>query len=662
MEEGFQYLENGNFDKAEIFFNKILEEYPQNKTANICYGRAVGLNGNAVKSVEIFTQLLNNNPSDLEIQLNFAESLLWNKEYEKAKTYYTSLVIENPTNFNSLLGFANTFSNLKEFKNALIFVNKALEVSPKNPNALLSRKYIRLGFANEFNEEQKYQEAIALLNENLIDFPNDKETLLNKANIFLINKETYNAREIYYRLAINKKDSIIALNGLSLTAHIDGKNKLALKKANKALLMSKNITDTTLIKQTKERYIQALIWNKKYQKAETNINKLITSYGPQNWIISLRATLGMYRSDFKKSIEDYQQILSKDTLSFDGNLGIANAYFANAEIKKAYKSVFETLAIFKNQKDATSLLKKMNKIHTPFIEEKLSYSYDNGNNIAYASTTKISFPFCSKVSYAANYEYRKTENTISLNDAISNNFSLELNYKLHPKMIFNVKTGVSQANSVSKDYSKLLVEAFLKMQPFKLQNLELGYTREVQNFNADLVDQEIASNNLFFNYNITTNFNVGLFTQYFYTTQSDDNTRNLLFTSLYYNFLSKPVIKGGVNYQYLTFKNQVPATYFSPRKFNSIEGFIDLSNNNKNIFYSLTIANGYQFIENQTKQSTYRIQAKFGYNFSERFLGNVYATKSNIASATVSGFTFTEFGFVLKWDLTKNPIFLHQLN
>ena len=35
-------------------------------------------------------------------------------------------------------------------------------------------------------------------------------------------------------------------------------------------------------------------------------------------------------------------------------------------------------------------------------------------------------------------------------------------------------------------------EVFFKMKPLKLQDLEIGYKREVQNFNADLVDKEIA--------------------------------------------------------------------------------------------------------------------------------------------------------------------------
>ena len=184
----------------------------------------------------------------------------------------------------------------------------------------------------------------------------------------------------------------------------------------------------------------------------------------------------------------------------------------------------------------------------------------------------------------------------------------------------------------------------------------------MQNFNSDLINKEIVSNNFYANYNISTNIKFGWFTQYFYTTQSDSNTRNLLFTSLYYNFLSKPVLKGGINYQYIAFKNQVPTDYFSPKKFNAVEIFADfLKDENaaevKSIFYNVNAATGFQFIEDGDKQWTYRIQAKFGYKLSDRLLANVYGLRSNIASATAAGFTYNEFGFRLKWLLSSKPVF-----
>ena len=663
MQEGFNYLETGKYKEAEDFFEVVLKDHPTNKTAKLCYGRAVGLNGNAKKATTIFTKMLDDYPNDFEVKLNYAESLLWGSQFIKAKDYYNGLVNEDPKSFSALLGFANTLSNLKEYSDALLYVNKALEVSPGNPNALNSKKYIRLGYAYQYQQKQEYDNALKLLNENLKDFPLDKETLQNKANVYLIKNEPEKAKKVYYQLATNKKDSIIALNGLSLVSHLQGKEKKALQISTESKEKVSKVNDTLLLKQTIERYIQALIWNKKFKEADKNINELIKTKPNENWVLALRATLGMYRSDFKETIADYTQILKNDDKSFDGNLGISNALFADGKTDEAYQAVYKTLEVFPKQKDASNFLKKLNEDFTPYVEEKLSYTFDNGDNIALASNTEVVFPFSTKFKVSANYQYRQTENKITSNKASSNNFSLALDYKLRPKITFNSTIGINQASSFTNDYTQLLVNAFFKMQPLKLQNLEFGYKREVQNFNADLLDKEIVVNNFYLNHNISSNFNLGWFTQYFYSTQSDENTRHLLFTSLYYNLLSKPALKGGFNYQFITFKNQVPTVYFSPEKFNAVEIFIDLLKDekitdSKDLFYGLSAATGFQFIEDDKKQSTYRLQGKFGYKFSDRFLTNVYGQHSNIASATAAGFTFTELGLRLKWLIDKKPVFI----
>jgi tetratricopeptide (TPR) repeat protein len=660
MQEGFTNLEKGEFSKAEVFFKIILKDYPTNKTARLCYARAVGLNNQPEKALEIFVDLKKEYPGDLEIELNYAESLLWNKNYADAKVFYSKLVADNPTNFVAHLGYANTLSNLKEFKDALFYVNKALEISPGNAGALVSRKYIKLGYANEMVSAKQYTQAEAFYNEILVDFPNDKETLLNKANLYLITKDIAKGKEVYSQIAI--ENPIIALNGLSLIEHIDGKESQALATSNKAVEAAKNSTDVTLIKQTQERNVQALIWNKKYKLAETQINELNTKYANENWLLALSATLAIYRSDFKESIKYYEAILVNDSKSFDGNLGIANAYYASGEIDQSVKAVYQTLEIFKNQNDAMNFLKKLKEEHTPTLEEKLSYSFDNGNNTAITSRTLITFPLSTKWALNTTYQYRKTENSNTNISANANDFLLGASYKFHPKISFNLDGGITSASSPTTSYTSFLLNANFKIKPMKLQDLEIGYKRDLQNFNTDLIDKQISANNYYFNYNIGSNFKLGWFTQYFYTAQSDNNSRNLLFTSLYYSFLSKPVLKGGFNYQFIAFKDQVPTIYFSPSQFNAYEVFVELLKDekiaeNNTWFYNLNLATGYQYIEKLDKQSTYRIQAKLGYKFSDRLLVNIYGLKSNIASAAASGFTYTELGFRLKWNIFNKPVF-----
>ena len=666
MKEGFTYLETGKYKQAEKFFAAVLKEYPTNKTARLCYGRAVGLNGEATKATAIFTSLLKEYPTDFEVKLNYGESLLWGKNYAKAKNYYKALLQENDKSFPALLGYANTLSNLKEFKEALKYVDKALIVLPGNNNALISKKYMRLGLANKKLQTKEYTSAEKLLKENLNIFKNDKESLLNLANLYLISNQIEKAKKTYEQIGENPDNKLTSLNGISLAYHLEADNKKALQISKIAIKSINPNTSKTLKNQTTERYIQALIWNKKYTLAKIEIDKLLTNNKtPDNWMLSLRATLNIYKSDFKKSLEDYNLILDKDSASFDGNLGKANALKASGFYKKAYTSAENTLTFYTKQKDATNFIKQLDASFTPFIETNNSYSYDNGNNEANAFNINTEIPFSTKFKVLANYNYRITANSVTDLEATSNNFLLGASYQLLNNLTVKGSLGVISSDSETSKYTQLLTDISLTIKPFKLQNLEIGYKRDIQNFNAELLNREIVQNNLIVNYSVNTNFNLGWFTQYYYTFQNDDNTRNLLFTSLYYNILEKPSMKAGINYQNISFKNQVPTIYFSPSTFNAVEIFVNIIKDeaiakNKDWFYGLTAATGFQYIEEQKRQSTYRIQAKLGYKFSDRALINLYGTKSNIASASAAGFTFTEFGLRFKWLFLKNPIFRKQ--
>lgn len=665
MQEGFTHLETGRFAQAESFFENVLKNYPDNKTANLCYGRAVGLNGNPAKANAIFTTMLEQYPDDFEIELNYAESLLWNKKYSEAKVFYAGLIEKQPQSFPALLGYANTLSNLKEYPEALSYVNKALEVSPGNANAMVSRKYIRLGYSAMLVQEKQYEEAQLMLDDNLKDFPNDKDTLLNKANIYLITKQTDEAKDAYSKIAVNANDSVVAMVGYSLADHINGKDKKALVWANKALEKAENVNDEMVIKLAKERHIQALIWNRKFKEAEAAIEEERTINPNEGYVLAASATLGMYKSDYRQSITDYENILAQDSLSFDGNLGIANAYFADGKPVEAYSAANKTLSIFKNQKDAEAFLQKLNTTYSPFVEEKLGYSFDNGKNRAYYTNTLLSVPVSTKITFNGLYQYRKTKNDNTNVEAETNDFKIGMQFQALPKLSFNLALGSSNASSFNNSYSQFLADVFFKIKPFKMHDAEIGYKRDIQNFNADLIDSEITADNMYINYNVGTNFNLGWFTQYYYTSQSDGNDRNLLFTSLYYNFMYAPVLKAGINYQYISFQERRPEVYFSPKRFNVGEVFVDFLKDeqvaeSKSLFYNLNGAVGYQFIESDQKQATYRLQGKIGYKFSHRLLINLYGLHSNIASTTAAGFTYTELGFRLKWYLTSKPLFIRS--
>ena len=656
MQEGFAYLETGKYQEAVTYFESVLETYPENKTARLCYGRAVGLQGDAPKTVAIFENLLKEYPQDFEIQLNYAESLLWNKKYTEAKTYYETLLKKDDTSFPTLLGYANTLSNLKMYEKALAYVNKALTVLPGNANALVSKKYIYLGYANQYVQSQEYDTALILLQKNIEVDPSDTETLLNIANVYLITSAFAKAKTTY--LTLEKNDSIIALNGLSLVSHLEGKEKEALKISKRAMALLTDQTDETVRNQTVERFAQALVWNKKYTISGHVIDSLTQVYPDKNWVRSLRATQDVYTGDFKKALIQYDFILEKDSLSFDGNLGKANAQKALGDYEKAYDQAAKAYAIFGKQKDVMTFTKTLDKQFTPVVETRTSYSFDNGDNEATTFLANASVPLSTKLKVFGAYQYRDAQNTVTNSEAKASSVYVGLRYAVKPRVMLNAQAGITDVTTNDGNYAAFLADVSLSLQPGKRQNLDLGYRREWEDFNADLLQRAIAKNTLYGTYNLSTNADIGWYTQYNFTFQNDDNQKHLLFTSLYYSIFDKPLLKTGINYQYITFKDQVPAIYFSPESFNVVEVFVDFLKNQKGKwFYNLNAATGLQFIEDQEQQATYRFQGKLGYHVSERLSVDVFGLHSNIASATAAGFRFTEVGFHVKWDLTKKPIF-----
>ena len=445
---------------------------------------------------------------------------------------------------------------------------------------------------------------------------------------------------------------------MALAEHIGEKEKKALSIAKVAKSKVALLSDSTLKERTYERYVQALIWNRKYKTARHQIDSLQKVHPNKNWILALKATLGLYTADAKMSIENYAAIIAVDSTSFDGNLGKANALFAADRIHDAYTAAFKTLEIYENQKDAKGFIEKLNALYTPAIEEHAAYTFDNGNNEAFYTRTQVEVPFSLKFKTTMSYLYRTTRNSVTQNNANSHVLLAGIEYKLFPKTVLKTIFGLNNSRFLQDAYTQPVFDTKLMLQPYKLQNLELGYQREVQNFNADLIEREIVMNHYGLNYNLGTNFNLGWYTQLMHTQQSDANSRNLLFTSLYYTLFRKPILKVGFNYQYIAFKNQVPMIYFSPERYQAVEVFADIRGkiSQKTNFMAST-ASGFQKVEEDPNTVIFRAEASVQHQFSKRLSACLYGKYSNIASATAAGFEFTELGLKLKWMLTKTPLF-----
>lgn len=646
METGFAYLEEGNWTEASTFFENVLKEYPDNKTAKLCYGRAIGLAGQPDEASLIFTSLLEDHPGDLEIELNLAESLLWREKYEEAKAYYVRLVAKDSVSFPALLGLANSYANTKQYNKALNIVEKALQIDPENFGAKTSRKYMKLGMASQYAKQNQVDAAITLLQENFIDFPGDTDTAMLIAEQYMGAKQFENANNSYRSIA----DSITQYRGLSLVAHKMFKNKKAVIYAEQGVQFSiKN--DSVDFLMASERLVQAFIWNGNYKKATEKIESLKSLFPNNKKVLALEATSGMYTAKFAKSIAHYEAILAIDSTSFDGNLGIANAYRAKGERTIALNYADKTLQYYPDQKDAMTLIATIKNEMLPEVQVRGAMTVDNGDNKAWSYGASLNIPISERFKTFFSYTYRTTTNSTINTMANNTQFSAGGTYRIVNNVKVNAALGVIRANVNDEEYANLNGAFNITARPLPNQFLSVGYTRELQDFNASLIEEKIFMNNFNVSHNISSNFGLGWYTSYTYTSQTDANERNLLFTSLYYNLTKRPAIKAGVNYQYMGFSKQVPTLYFSPSKYQSAEVFAEANGTIGSFNYMVNSAIGKQFVENDGATSLFRIEARTGFKLAKNLRGALYGKYSNIASATASGFSFTEVGFQVSWKI-----------
>lgn len=652
--QGFQLLEKGNFKEAATYFEQARAAYPNNLTAKVCYGRAIGLSGKAEEANTLFETLYLKLPDNQEIALNYAESLLWTAQPDKALTVYKKLLDKQPELFTALLGQANAQASDQQYELALSSIEKAIRLAPENTNALTSLKFIRLGLANQYKFEGKIGKARALLQQNLQQFPADSHVLNSWADLE-IGQGNYEKAEGFYRQLTHP---IEALLGQSLALHLQKKNKTALQYAQEAHAHATASSDRTWIQKAQQRLVQAMLWNKKYKQARKAIDTATNQGLGIQEIRPLEASWAMYTGQIRTAISCYEKILIDDVQSFDGNLGIANAYFALGDLESALNYAHRTLKFFPNQKDAKGLIKKIEQQQTPVLSSAASIAEDNGDNRAEQLSLNVQLPVSNRFSMKAGFSRRKTENKITQDSAVQSTFAVGASYQIHNKTRILADLGVISTNGNQQQYKGLQGGVYLEAAPLSRQYLKVGVSRSLQNFNAALLNEALYMNSLVINHNITTAKGLGWYTGYDFTSQSDENTRHNLFTSVYGNLF--PSLKVGGNYQYLSFKNQEPLRYFSPAQYHSAELFASFNHSTKKWKFNLDAAIGKQWIESQAAMNVLRIQGGIDYTFSPQFQLGVFGQYSNSASATATGFEIQEIGIRLRWNFLKQPVYRLQ--
>ncbi|MCP9766663.1 hypothetical protein EGI22_02000 [Lacihabitans sp. LS3-19] len=654
MESGFEMLEKGEFKNATVFFENYLKIDPQNPTAQLCYGRGLGLSGNADKALLIFEELRKKSPESYEVALNIAEAYMWNKDFLTAKSNYETLVKKDSSSFSANLGLANANSELKDYDAALKYIGKALQIQPTNANALTSQKYMYLGKSAAMMGIGNRDESEMLLMKILENNPEDEDAIINIATLYSIMSKYEESLVNYNKLLTSSTKKVDAAIGIAHVKNKQKKNSEALEWMQKAISLS----DTSTSFKAQMGYVDALGWNKRFKEAFAKISELEIAFPKEKeGTLAARGRIGIWSKGFKVGASYYLKLLEISPKSFEGNLGFADANHAMGMDNKSFEYVRKTLGYYPNQIDATQFLNRLYMGHDPNFTPKVFFSKDNGGNASQNISLKGSIDPSALTNTFIQYYQREVYN-INQEKADRNSIIVkQVTVGASKRQNGFLKYGGALSLIQAPVGNSLVTDINTEWKAGKYQIIELNYRGELQTFNADLINQNLKQKNLNLNYNLFLPSKIGLYSQLIHTNISDGNNRNLIFASLYYLALEAPVLKFGVNYGGFGFKNQVPLLYFSPDKFRNYEVFVAAENLGKpktKFIYQATIAKGFQKISSEKYQGIYRFDIKSGLKITPRIHALLYYLKSNSAGSSVQGFTYSEWGINAGWIINKH--------
>lgn len=658
MNVGFRQLENGEFNEAKIFFQKVLVDYPSNMTAQICHARALGLSGNASEALETFQTLNQKEPGNTEILLNLAEAHLWDKNGEAALNHYLDIHAENPQMFVAILGTANAYSMTQDYENAHNYIQQAVALEPQNGQAKISKKYIQLAYANQLaSQKQAYDQALLLIEDNLNSNSKDQESLELKANILMQSKSFEAAIESFKAL----DQPVSSLIGQSIAHHFLNDDDKALELAASAV--EKATKKSEKIK-ANSHFNQALLWKGNLKEAKTHFESLNKMGFSSKDLLLVNANLALNEADFSQAVQAFKSYLQQDTNSFNANLGLANAMHALNMDQNAYKYAFLTEGYYPGQKDARSFINKLNANHNAIL--KSVYQYELSSDGSYNKRWTVGSSFALSPLTSMSVEYNKS--TLSSKNQQSNLDDQRIG--LLAKHQINKTIGVTasyrfisiQAAAEQNAINKTEMEVNVAARLNKKQTLTVGVSTEVQDFNASLLKQNISNKNLFLKNSLFwKQANFGVYSELFVSQISDGNSRLLSFNSVYKNIASNPALKVGINHLMIKF-NENTTAYFSPQSYQQFElfGSLNKSMNEKSPWtYGLDLAFGYQFSDGM-QQLTWRTKSTLERKIRKIKVG-VSIAYSSIAAVNNNGFSYLNTSAQVIIPLTKRPIFYNKL-
>lgn len=639
--QGFQLLEQEKFDEAALFFNRAIKERPTDITANICYGRAIGLAGQNKAAVQHFEHLYYQFQDKFEIKLNLAESYLWDNRAKDAKAVYEALIEEQEDNFVANFGFANANAALYNYEQAFKYINIALSLDSINEGALLSRKFIMLGLANQKKDSLQFDQASVLIDRTDRLYPNDRQVLFLKANLNLAMDLPSHASMIFERILDFDQDNFDANMGLAYT-------QLLLNNLNEAY----NIAVKSLKNASKAQSIRGHLFvvtvlaaQKNFKKANAHLGKLEKTFGESLNTKLMHARLLIWGQRIHVGYQELVELNLATPNNYEIKMAMAEALLALKSYQKSANMANEAMQLQPGP-DAKKLFEQARDLQRANLRLEIQRDKDNGGNKSNIKNIELRKILGAKTESFIQLERRDAENQLNNTKAEQSNIKIGSYHQILRNTNLMWAIGMLNATDPNGGTAKAFNGEILFSQKFsRFHQLGIGMVNEAHNYSVDLISNMILNRHYKLEYAYNQPNMPGVFAQFIDTYQSDDNKRKLFYGSAYYNFSVFPMIQIGLSHSRMTFKNNDQALYFSPKVYRASELFVKYSNkaNQRNKFtIEALVALGVQNIEQSRKNNTQRLDILIGYRPNRRLSLEIGYQYSNAANVVQTGYKMNQ--------------------
>lgn len=205
-------LDNGEYDQAHVYLDKVLTAHPFFEKAFNTRGTVLVKQGKIKEAIENFNKAISLNPSFVEPYGNLANIYYKKGKYDEAITAYRLAISLIPSLFHAHYGLGAALHAKKEYTEAIKSYRKVLEINPEFSNA-------HAALAETFNEMGRHKEAKNEIIAALRIEPDNSHFLGTLGNFFLVQGFVHEAITWYRRAIKSSPDNLKDYSNLLLAMH-----------------------------------------------------------------------------------------------------------------------------------------------------------------------------------------------------------------------------------------------------------------------------------------------------------------------------------------------------------------------------------------------------------------------------------------------------------